>query len=153
MKRRHAFTLIELLTGMIVLIIIAGVSTLSFNIGRQTPQREAEKIASKIHRLTQQADRIHKDFKIKFTDINRDYDFFEIHETDKDKHLRETFKASSGIKLQTNVNDVTYNHASNSFDHNFKITVSNEDKTKQYYVIFYEGRVRTSDEPPENWEK
>ena len=153
MKRRHAFTLIELLTGMIVLIIIAGVSTLSFNIGRQTPQREAEKIASKIHRLTQQADRTHKDFKIKFTDINRDYDVFEIHETDKENHLRETFKASSGIKLQTNVNNVEYHQASNSFNKNFTITVSNEDKSKKHYVIFYEGRVRISDEPPESWEK
>ena len=144
MKRR-AFTLIELLTAMIIIIILGSVATLNINAFRQTPKREAEKIMSKFHRLTQEADRKHKNFAIKFTDINWYYTSFEIYDNSlASRYFRENFEISSGIKILSNMNNITYGASNNTFDKNFTLTVANNNETDKYYVIFYEGRVRIS---------
>ncbi|MBQ3765036.1 MAG: type II secretion system protein, partial [Synergistaceae bacterium] len=63
-NRKRGFTLIEIVTAMLVMAVIAGAAMMSITSAKQTAKREAERVQAYIYRQMQRADRMHKDFTI-----------------------------------------------------------------------------------------
>lgn len=149
--KRHAFTLIELLTGMIVLIIIAGVSTLSFNIGKQTPKKEAEKLMSRLHNMMQQAGRRHQNFTMT---VNVDNVAFIWNKAGASKKelTDKSYEVSKGLTLAPNFgaanNTLSYSYSENDFNHQGgHILIKDEKGNECKIVIAVEGgRITISDD-------
>ena len=67
MENRNGFTLTEMLISIALIMIMASVATISMSSARQTPKREAEKIAAYIARLTEKSDRMKLSFDVAIT--------------------------------------------------------------------------------------
>ena len=170
LRNHGAFSLIELLMAITVLMILTGVFTLNPAImGRQTAKHEAERIAEKLRSIALQAEREHISYIIQFPEKGDvEFDYFEIFTQTSDtlnRNLIETFKTRTGCKLRNKTNSVSdFNSASNnsesyiydlqqnSFGKNGHIDVIGADN-KIWYVILYEpggegGRIRISDKSP-----
>ena len=64
MKKRRAFTLTELIVGVVVMIVTLGVSTMSLRSMDQTAKRETERLVAYIYRQMDKAERIHAIFTL-----------------------------------------------------------------------------------------
>ena len=67
-SKRNGLSMVELLTAVVLMGIIAGVSSISIKTSRQLPKREAEKIATYFAKLTQKADCIKMNFTASIDD-------------------------------------------------------------------------------------
>ena len=143
-SRRSGFTLIEVLTSLIVMTVIAGAAMMSVTSAKQTAKREAERVQNYIYRQMQRADRMHRNFTIEvFTDhlnVNwKDYD-----------NIDSSFKPSDGCTFENhNTQDKTYNFAKKRFSGG-TIRVHGADGVTYYVILAVanEGRVRISDTAP-----
>ena len=63
-SRRRGFTLVEIMTAMLVMAVITGVAMMSITSAKQTAKREAERMQAYIYLQMQKADRIHKNFTL-----------------------------------------------------------------------------------------
>ncbi|MBR0184782.1 MAG: type II secretion system protein, partial [Synergistaceae bacterium] len=64
-NRRNGFTLVELLTAIVVMTIISGAAMMSLTAADQTAKREAERVQAYIYDLMRKADRAHVNFTMK----------------------------------------------------------------------------------------
>ncbi len=63
MENNHkGFSVIELLTVVVLMVLIAGVASINIGAAQQSPKREAEKIAANFVNLAKKADRMKADF-------------------------------------------------------------------------------------------
>lgn len=157
MKTRKAFTLTELVVGIMVMAITYAAMSLSSSAAKQTAQHEAERLAAYIFRTIQKADRIHTGFNM-YTgqDINTSEYFIEIKWPGGEKNHDRSFKPSPGCKYVDNF-DSTTSDGENTYmpeDKRFKwgghITVT-DSEGEVYYVIIAatEGRIHTSETEPQ----
>ena len=65
-NRTRGFTLIELITGVTVMLVILGVSRIGLVSGEQSAGREAEKIAAYLAGLVQKSERLNVSLEAKF---------------------------------------------------------------------------------------
>ena len=63
-NRKRGFTLIEIVTAMLVMAVITGAAMMSITSAKQTAKREKQRMMAYIYRLMQKADRTHKNFNI-----------------------------------------------------------------------------------------
>ncbi|MBQ6919715.1 MAG: type II secretion system protein [Synergistaceae bacterium] len=140
-NRKRGFTLIEIVTAMLVMAVIAGAAMMSITSAKQTAKREAERVQAYIYRQMQRADRMHKDFTIQvFSDhlqVNID---------------SEPFKPSEGCAFANyTTQDKSYSHTKKGFTGG-SIKVKGADNNTWYVVLANpntnEGRVRISDKEP-----
>ncbi len=152
--KRPAVSMIELILGMMLLALMASQLSLSTNLYKHTPQREAERLAKKLSSLMLKADQTQTHFKV---EIESDHMFivWNTNETslvtEEARHkFTETFPASSGCTYRWNApNDkVYYSHITNKFSQGATINVNGEGNT--YYVVIATigSRVRVSDTRP-----
>ena len=140
--RRSAFTLIELIVGVLVMVAAISTGLISLRGVRQTAKREAERVAAYIHRIMGKAERINKNFFIEvYTDFIR-LNWHDIHTVDN------SFKASDGCTYSHNFpeNKARYNANARVFSSGGTITVKGADGETWYVIIaiINEGRVRIS---------
>ena len=142
--KRRGFTLIELLTGIIVFFIIAGVSTLSFNFGKQTPKREAEKILSRIYNMTLKANKIHQNFKMT---VQEKEISFSWQKANSGEEFDTPYKVSDGLTLEphfSSSNVLSYTYSDNDFNHQGGTIFILDDKgnTCKIVIAVEGGRLR-----------
>lgn len=155
-NRRNGFTLVELLTAIVVMTIISGAAMMSLTAADQTAKREAERVQAYIYDLMRKADRAHVDFEIDAnTILNNGHVTVKWYgkETITDTSFIPTdgcyYSAKYGLENKT----VIYRYQSKDFNYNGTITVvgagvnkqgTNEDK---HYIKIHDGRIRLDDKP------
>ena len=153
MKRR-AVSIVELSIGIALLILLASQVSLSTNLYKQTPKREAERLAKKLSSLMLKADKTQTHFKV---EIESDHMFivWNTNETSlvteaARKKFTETFPASSGCTYSWNApNDkVYYSHITNKFSQGATITVQGDGNPCYVVIATIGSRVRVSDTKP-----
>ena len=155
-KKRHAFSLVEALTGLIVIALIVGAMSMKSGSARQSIRREAERIAAYFNRLMQYADRHRNSFKITFSGGK-----FSITWAFKRRDLIRTppFKLNPKYRLipQASRTEIRYSLKNNNFLDATTVTLEDiakdniQDKDRYYIIIaVIGGRVRTSDEKPKD---
>ncbi len=154
-RRLRAFTMAEVMTGLIVIAVITAAMTMKSGSSRQSIRREAERLAAYINSLMQNADRNRASFSLSFSahSCTAGYSY---HLEGKER-LKE-FNADPKFTLESNVNPFHYSVRDNKFAQGGTITVTETDSGDikdmgKYYVIIavMGGRVRTSPNPPKNW--
>ena len=153
--RREAFTLIELLVGMVLMILIAGQASLSLSITSQTAKHEAERVAAYIYRMMEEADTMHLNFDLDtLKDSSTGEYYISIKWPGSWRNEDTSFRASEGCTYTdnfpgTNGTD-TYSARKKRFYFGGTITIKDA-KGEYHYVIIAttEGRIRTSDQPPD----
>lgn len=143
--KRSAMTITELLTGLAVLAILAGVTSLSPDLYKQTSKREAERVYAKLLNVIHKADteRIAFNLEVRSQQII-------IHWYAPNAAKDEKFPASRGcsyswVGVHKNVN---YSYINNRFAQGGHIIVKG--KGPMHYLIIYTvgSRIRLSDTPP-----
>ncbi len=138
-------TITELLTGLTILIILAGVTSLSPNIYRQTSKREAEKIYATLLNCMHKADRERVSFKLEVEEQQLKICWYT-----PGADTYEKFPVSRGCSYAWvgSHDDVIYSYFSNSFAQGGHIIV--QGKGPLHYVIISTigSRIRLSDTPP-----
>ena len=141
MKTYRAFTVAELMIGILVMAISSAAMLLSAQSAKQTAQHEAERLAAYIYRTMNKADRMHNNFNMLTAPgyIHIDWD-------SGPNDL--SFKASGGCMYENNFwgGKITYNSNSKRFISGGTITVTDSQGEKYYVIIagITEGRIRTS---------
>ncbi|MBQ9904004.1 MAG: type II secretion system protein [Synergistaceae bacterium] len=138
-NRRNGFTLVELLTAIVVMTIISGAAMMSLTAADQTAKREAERVQAYIYDLMRKADRAHVDFEINATEsyiwVRWNYD------TNNEDF---SFIPTEGCYYSDNFNgNKTYNHQKKLFPSGGSISVYGADGG-QYDVVLAtatEGRI------------
>ena len=153
MKTRKAFTLTELVVGIMVMAITYAAMSLSSSAAKQTAQHEAERLAAYIFRTIQKADRIHKGFNMEVaTDSTEGYQYIKITwnevGAENSKNVEDSFKVSAGCRYE-NFPSLTYNEKNKQFNSGYTIVII-DSEGKEYYVIIAstEGRIYTSETKP-----
>ncbi|MBQ6972358.1 MAG: type II secretion system protein [Synergistaceae bacterium] len=144
-NKHKAFTMTEILTAVVVMMMTLAVALMSPRGVRQTAKREAERLQAYIYRNMQKADRIHKNFYLTFYT-----DFVRLNWHDQST-IDDSFKISEGCSYTNTFTDseAHYNAGRRRFTNAGTITVNGADG-KIYYVIIAgitEGRVRISETP------
>ena len=145
MKKRRAFTLTELIVGVVVMIVTLGVATMSLRSTDQTAKREAERLEAYIYRQMDKSERIHTNFTL-LMDKTVVYIKWDGYTSWKIEH-----KASDGCTYNHNygTKNITYKATAKMFIPGHIIVNGPKDDT--HYVILAginEGRVRLSDKKP-----
>ena len=142
-NRKRGFTLIEIVTAMLVMAVIAGAGMMSITSAKQTAKREAERVQAYIYRKMQKADRMHKDFTL---ELSGTYIYTNWNdEANKEKD----YQASAGCTYEHNFEGHSCHYTFNNrrFEWPGTITVNGADGNTYYVYIAgsTEGRVRISD--------
>lgn len=145
-KKLNGFSMIELLTAVLVTAILSMAFVFIPSMTRQSAKSEAEKIAAKIKNLMQQADRRHIGFTIEFYEnIN------EVRIKWSDDH-HQVLPVNSAFRIKSNNNgaNLVYSIKNSSFLPPGRTITVKRDDGKEYYVIIYVpgGRIRTSAQKP-----
>ena len=151
-KKNFGFSLIELLIGITIMGIMAAVITVSANSLRVTAKSEAERIAAYLIGLTHKYGSKRENFRIVLNDSNVERGkAIVIERTDNRVYepILDTFRLRNGCTFTNNTDTFEYNHATNKFNHNGHMTIT-DSKGEKYVVYIYQngGRIRTS--PNEN---
>lgn len=157
--KRKALLLIELLIGMVIIAILAGVTALNTDLWSITAKREAEKIAAKLNSLMLQSDNMKKFFR--FT-IDKDGKRLIIQWDNEPEFLKprytdeEYLYADKGCSFSWRYahDPTTYSYVKNKFNGGATITVTGKGPT--YYVVIAAigSRVRvTNTDPKEDYTK
>ena len=149
-SRRRGFTLIEIMTAMLVMAVITGVATMSITSAKQTAKREAERMQAYIYRQMQKADRIHKNFTLQV-----DGEYLTVNWGDS-ANTDTSFKASDGCRfIDENDGDKVYDIDRKGFSGGtIRIEAAGKgNEIEKYYVILAvaklnEGRVRIDTKKP-----
>ncbi len=165
-SRKRGFTLVELFTVMIIMIIFASFITMNMDAQRQTAKKETERFDVYLHDLMRKADRRHMNFKIeksegkiKFywgNENTKDEDagtpIYKTNPSDSDKPIIE-----APFTLAINLDKITYDAYTNEFDGKGHFTITRSDYKQGnatpetiYYLHFKEGRTRLSDNDKED---
>ena len=151
MTKAKGFTLVELFVVISILALMAGVITLNSKVGKQTVKNEAEKIATYIHKRMKRSDKTHDSFTIKFRTTDGKDEIWLVWSSKGDTKRKYVdivpvnpdfnFNYSFGL----HITDINYSPKSNTFDFNGHIEIKRvNDENDKYYIIFYNGRIRTS---------
>lgn len=139
----NAFTLTEIL---IVCMIMSTLVFMSFgiNIATQTGKLEAERLATKLYRAKQTADRISRNFTLQILDDGEKIRLISRNHTDE-------IIANTGCRFElmgagTNP-EYVIRHS--RFVPGGTIKVTGSDGSIYYVILSLEGRVRINDKPPE----
>lgn len=154
MKWFRAFSLIELIVGIVLIAIITGAVTIKPTSARQSIRREAERVATYISSLIQFADRYQNPFTLNFGNGSFVIDWaYRL----KNGKFTQYFERSPKYKLSSNVQELKYSIKNNNFTQGATITVEQlssddiRDRSKYYVIIaVIGGRIRTSPKPPDN---
>ena len=141
-NRRNGFTLVELLTAIVVMTIISGAAMMSLTAADQTAKREAERVQAYIYDLMRKADRAHVNFEI-------------VVASDKltvtwQNGTVDTLIPTEGCYFVNHTKqDKNYNYTSKGFSGG-SIRVIGADGDTWYVILAVanEGRVRISDKAP-----
>lgn len=151
-RRHQAFSLVEALTGLIVIALIIGSMSMKSGASRQSIRREAERIAAYINSLIQEADKNRNPFTITFGQNT-----FMINWAFKKRNgeYSSSFNRNRKYIISSNVTEYKYSIKNNNFTQGGTMTLTEitpediPDKNKYYVIIaVIGGRVRTSDNPP-----
>lgn len=145
---KRGFSLIEVFTAVLIILIFASFITLKMDSNRQTAKKEAEKLADYIHELMREADRSHVSFSIVYKE-----GLIQISKSDKDgKNTFTDLPVASGFTVSFNNSSepIQYNISNNAFDTPRTFTVTSEKDNTPYYIVIRNGRIRTSATPPSN---
>ena len=107
-NNRKGFSLVELITACVLMAVLTGVATIGLTAANQTPKREAQRIAAYLAALTEKADRMKLDFKVKL-----DASKLDDRVGDRDLDLKFTVK-TSGNKFFLAKLSVTWKDKSNT---------------------------------------
>ncbi|MBQ3347689.1 MAG: type II secretion system protein [Synergistaceae bacterium] len=146
MKKRRAFTLTELIVGVVVMIVTLGVATMSLRSMDQTAKRETERLVAYIYRQMDKAERIHAIFTLLIdkTAVQIKWNSYTDWEIEH--------RASDGCTYEDNygTKSITYKPTNKMFVPGH-ITVSGPNGDTYYVILagINEGRVRISDTPPD----
>ena len=155
---KHGFTLIELIIGIAIMILLAGIFEINPNIGKQTSKDEAQRLFSKLSSIVNKADLTQTDFHIIenadevtiFWDVNLWRNWLNKRDP---KQKIEKFYASKGCKYHMNIKELNYSSITNRFTPGTTITVYGERGAPYYLVIPVLGsRMRLTDTHPEQEE-
>ena len=150
MKTRRAFTIVELMVSIAVMMITYAAMTVSAQSAKQTAEHEAGRLAAYIFRMIQKADRMHNGFK-----MNTAPGHVYINWNSGPEDV--SFKATTGCRYTNNFpSNRTYNASNRRFTSGGKITVTDSQGGVHYVFIagITEGRIRLSptDNPSSNEE-
>ena len=159
MTKRRAFTVIELLVGLLVMAIVSATAVVSAKVSEQTAKREAERLQAYIYRVIQSADRRGQDFTLDmdFQDKKgggREY-YITITWRKNEKNPDSSFKASAGYKYSDNFkgneyDELVYIAKNRQFKTGGRIKIQDADGNTCYVIIgSTEGRIRISDTSPD----
>ena len=163
MRKNNAFTLVEVLTGLVVIALLTAAMTMKSGSSRQSIRREAERLAAYINSLMQTADRNRMSF-ILFLNEGGCSVLFVYPSEGKDplesKEYLKYFTLNPKYEIQLkNIYQLNYRPKNNNFSQGCTITIVEktpddiQDMSKYYVIIAaIGGRVRTSPNPPDNWE-
>lgn len=168
MKTRRAFTIVELMISVAVMLITYAAMAVSAQSAKQSAEHEAERLAAYIFRTIQRADRMHRNFTMDIcsdTDSTGKYYYVEV-QWDSVKNVEiggnteRSFRASRGCtyfdKFPGKNGDIKYNADTKRFYRpngasmsGGTITVT-DSQGEVYYVIIAlnEGRIRLSAKEP-----
>ena len=167
MKTRRAFTIVELMISVAVMLITYAAMAVSAQSAKQSAEHEAERLAAYIFRTIQRADRMHRDFTMDTcsnTDAIGKYYYVEV-QWDSVKNVEiggnteRSFRASRGCTYSDNFpgsGEIAYNANTKRFKmvdssamSGGTITVT-DSQGEVYYVIIAlnEGRIRLSAKEP-----
>lgn len=137
-SRRNGFTLIEILTALVVMLVIARVTMMSITSVKQTALREAERVQAYIYRQMQIADKVHKSFTMEVLADRISIKFKGQSEEDR------TFTASDGCSYSDKFNGTpTYQPQKKQFAQGGTIFVNGADQeTWKVIIASTEGRIK-----------
>ena len=145
-KNRRAFTLIELVIGVVVMVVALSAGLISITSARQTAMREAERITAYLHRVMHKAEKVNKNFFIEVSTDSIRVKWLGISTAD------DSFKASNSCAYSHNFpeNKARYNASARAWSSGGTITVKGADGKTMYVVIaiINQGRIRISDTHP-----
>ncbi len=152
MKTYRAFTVAELMIGILVMAISSAAMLLSASSAKQTAQHEAERLAAYIYRTMNKADRIHQgfDMDMDFEEKNGAKEYYvTIKWWGGMNNYDKSFRASKGCAYTDNfigIHGIAYNETNKRFNSGGTITVTDSQGEKYYVIIagITEGRIRTS---------
>lgn len=150
MKTRRAFTIVELMISVAVMLITYAAMAVSAQSAKQSAEHEAGRLAAYIFRTIQRADRMHNGF---WMNTAPGY----VHIKWNSGPTDVSFKATIGCRYTNNFKgNITYDVSKKLFTSGGTITVTNS-QGEVYYVIIAsatEGRIRLSPtDNPSNSEK
>ena len=158
MRMRPAFTLTEVIVGIMIMAITYMAMSLSPSTADQSSEHEAEKLAAYIYSIIQRADRLHTNFEMDMCfNSSGKYHYVEIKwdGVEWPNNIDASFRASAGCKYTDNFNgteggELVYNSKKRRFNTGGTITIT-DSEGKSYYVIIAstEGRIRISKTPPD----
>lgn len=165
MKTRRAFTIVELMISVAVMLITYAAMAVSAQSAKQSAEHEAERLAAYIFRTIQRADRMHRNFTMDTcpgTDSTGKYYYIEVKwdgVEEYGKNTERSFIASRGCTYSDNFpgsGEIAYNANTKRFKmvdssamSGGTITVT-DSQGEVYYVIIAlnEGRIRVSAKEP-----
>lgn len=141
MKKYRAFTVAEIMIGLLVMAISSAAMLLSASSAKQTAQHEAERLAAYIYRTMNKADRIHQGF-----DMMTAPGYIHIDWESGPEDI--SFKASKGCRYysRTSSGELRYSVTDRQFASGGTITVTDSQGGVYYIKIAStEGRIRLSE--------
>ena len=165
-SRKRGFTLVELFTVIIIMIIFASFITMNMDAQRQTAKKETERFDVYLHDLMRKADRRHMNFEI--TNVSARIKFYWRNEDQRDENAGTLIYdpspsdsdkpvIQSPFTLAFNLDKVSYDAYTNEFKDKGHFTLTRSDYKQGnatpetiYYLHFNEGRTRLSDNDKED---
>ena len=148
--KRSAMSLTELLVGIAILTILAGITHLSPDLYKQTSKREAEKICAILSNYIQKANatQVAFNFEVNTKQIKFVWQNTSLSPSERTK----TFDASSGCsyswKSSGSSLTLTYSPVHNNFNYAADSIIVKGKGPQHYIIIEPGGRMRLSDTPP-----
>ena len=147
-NKRHAFTMIELITACVILAAITAI-LVNTRMANQTAEREAKKVSEWINKLTQKSNRNHQAFRLWLDSENNIMKMHWNNELTTLEKVDESLNATSGCKYSpyTSISSFVYN-LDNKYAPSGTITITGSDESKYYLILSPRGRARISKFPP-----
>ena len=152
--KRSALTLVELIAGLAILAIIAGVTSLNTDFSRQSSVNEAAKVAKFLTSSMVKADSLQSNFELAVESQSIRVTW--VKSSFKAQRREEVLEASRGCSYEwysatyrANSQELEYSTETNSFNKGGTITVYGRGNPHYAIIASIGSRVRTSDTPPD----
>ena len=149
-NKRHAFTMIELITACVLLTMITAI-LINTKMVNQTAEREAKKILEWINKLTQKSNRDHQAFTLWIDSANNIMKMHWNNELTTIDTIDESLNATSGCKYSPHKSISSFVYTlNNNYSPFGTITITGTDGSKYYLIFSKRGRARISKFPPDD---
>ncbi len=146
--KRSAMSLTELLVGLAILTILAGLTHLSPDLYKRTSRREAERVYAQLSNLMLEADRTHTSFKLEVEPKRLKIIWQKLDQSAAKS--TEYFDAGPNCTYSLEAPDKTlmYSHVKNAYTRGETLTVSGKGSPHYVVIATIGSRIRLSDTHP-----